>query len=723
MIFEGQCLTAKRLTNDLVELNFDLQDSSINKLNLATISELKQAIEAVSKEAQTIKGMILSSAKKDFIVGADITEFMGWFALPDEAFTERLLDVQKTFADIEDLPFPTVSAMGGAALGGGFELPLSTDYRVVSKQSRVGLPEIKLGIFPGWGGSYRLPRLIGLDNALEWIATGRAQKPDLALKHGAVDAVVETEKLHDAAVAILNQCISGAFDYQARRQEKREPLQLGKLEQLMSFETAKGMILSKAGPHYPAPRIALEVIQKHASLHRDKAMKVEVAGFIKAAKTDVAANLVGLYLNDQALKKESRALTKDTPKIKTAAVLGAGVMGGGIAYQSALKGTPIVMKDINEAAIELGLKEAKKLLGKRVSQGRMKAEEMADALTRINTTLTYGDVANTDIVVEAVVENPVIKKSVLAELEDVVSDTTILASNTSTISISDLATAVKKPERVCGMHFFNPVPVMPLVEVIRGEKSSETTIATTVAYALAMGKKPIVVNDCPGFFVNRVLFPYLNAFEQLLHDGADFLQVDKAMEHFGWPMGPAYLLDVVGLDIASHASAVLAEGFPDRMKLNFKTASGLLHEQGRLGQKSGAGFYKYEPDRRGKPKKIVDEDAIKLIKDIPATSRSFEDQEIIERMMIPLCLETVRCIEDDIVDSPEAADMGLIWGIGFPPFRGGPLRYIDSIGAEQFCAMANKYSNLGVAYEPPKLLTTMAKESTGFFGPSAGDKQ
>ena len=722
MIFEGQCITAKRLPNNVVELKFDLQGSSVNKLNLATISELKRSIEAISKQAQTIQGMIFSSAKKDFIVGADITEFIDWFALPDEMFSERLLEVQRTFADIEDLPFPTVSVMNGVALGGGYELPLSTDYRVISTQTRVGLPEIKLGIFPGWGGSYRLPRLIGLDNALEWIATGRAQKPDLALKQGAVDAVVETENLHDVALAILNQCISGAFDYQARRQEKREPLQLGQLEQLMSFETARGMILSKAGPHYPAPKIALETIQKHASLHRDEAMKVEVAGFIKAAKTDVAANLVGLYLNDQALKKQSRALTKNTAEIKAAAVLGAGVMGGGIAYQSALKGTPIVMKDINHTAIELGLKEARKLLGKRVSQGRMTADEMADALTRINTTLTYGDVANTDIVVEAVVENVDIKKSVLAELEDVVSDATILASNTSTLSISDLATAVKKPERVCGMHFFNPVPVMPLVEVIRGEKSSEATIATTVAYALAMGKKPLVVNDCPGFFVNRVLFPYLNAFEQLLHDGADFLHIDKAMESFGWPMGPAYLLDVVGLDIASHASAVLAESFPNRMKLDFKTASGLLHQQGRLGQKSGSGFYKYEPDRRGKPKKMIDEDAIKEVKNIAASSRSFEDQDIIERMMIPLCLETVLCLEEDIVDSPAAADMGLIWGIGFPPFRGGPLRYIDSIGAEKFCAMANKYSTLGAAYAPPKRLTTMATENTSFFAPSAGDK-
>jgi len=720
MIFEGQCLTAARLSNDFVELNFDLQDSNVNKLNLATIDELMRAIKAISSHAQSIQGMLISSAKKDFIVGADITEFIDWFALPDATFAQRLMEVHQLFATIEDLPFPTISVINGLALGGGFELPLSTDYRVISTQSHVGLPEIKLGIFPGWGGSYRLPRLIGLDNALEWIASGRTQKPDLALKQGAVDAVVEIDDLHDAALSILNQCASGVFDYQDRRREKQEALSLDPLEQLMSFETAKGMIVSKAGPHYPAPQIALKTIQQHASLHRDEAMSVEVAGFTKAAKTDVATNLVGLYLNDQALKKQSRTLTQQTSKIKMATVLGAGVMGGGIAYQSALKGTPIIMKDINSTAIELGLKEAKNLLAKRVAQERMSHEDMADTLTRINTTLTYGDVAQTDIVVEAVVENINIKKSLLAELEDVVSNETILASNTSTISISDLATAVKNPERVCGMHFFNPVPVMPLVEIIRGEKTSTTTIATTVAYALAMDKKPIVVNDCPGFFVNRVLFPYLNAFEQLLHDGADFLQVDKAMEHFGWPMGPAYLLDVVGLDIACHASAVLAKGFPDRMKLNFQTATALLHKQGRLGQKSGYGFYQYEPDRRGKPKKSVDENTIEQIKKMAKSPATFENQEIIKRMMIPLCLETVRCLEEDIVDSPAAADMGLVWGIGFPPFRGGALRYIDSMGAETFCAMADNYSHLGTAYKPPERLTTMARKNTHFFATSKG---
>jgi len=336
--------------------------------------------------------------------------------------------------------------------------------------------------------------------------------------------------------------------------------------------------------------------------------------------------------------------------------------------------------------------------------------------------LTYGDVANSDIVVEAVVENVKVKKSVLAELEDVVSEGTILASNTSTISITELATATKHPERVCGMHFFNPVPMMPLVEVIRGEKTSDKAIATTVAYALAMGKKPIVVNDCPGFLVNRVLFPYLNAFEKLVNDGADFMHIDKAMEAFGWPMGPAYLLDVVGIDIAMHGSAVMAEGFPERMKIDFNTATEAMFKAGRLGQKTGSGYYRYEPDKRGKPQKKIDQDAIALVNKESSAIRNadeFSDDEIVERMMLSLCLEVVRCMQDKIVDSPAAADMSLIWGIGFPPFRGGALRYIDSIGLPEFVAMAEKYADLGAAYKVPELLADMAANKKTFFGGKA----
>ncbi len=722
MIYEGKCLTVKLDSDGIAELNFDLQDSSVNKLNHATINEVVEAVSAVTEKASEIKGLLFTSSKRDFIVGADIFEFLGWFSLPEEEFEQRLLDIQKAFAEIEDLPFPTVCAINGVALGGGFELPLSTDYRVITTKSKVGLPEISLGIFPGWGGSFRLPRLIGLDNALEWIATGKPQRPEDALKKGAVDAVVEPDQLHDAALTLLKRCIDGSMDYEARREEKRNGIKLNQIEQLMSFETARGMILAKAGPHYPAPKIALNVMQSIANLHRDEAMVLEVKGFVKAAKTEVAANLVGLFLNDQALNRQAKKITKIATKVETAAVLGAGVMGGGIAYQSAYKGVPIVMKDINSEALELGMKEAKKLLAKRVDRGIMTTDVMADTLARINTTLTYGDVANADIVVEAVVESVKIKKMVLAELEDIVDEDTVLASNTSTISITELATATKNPERVCGMHFFNPVPLMPLVEVIRGEKTSDETIATTVAYALAIGKKPIVVNDCPGFMVNRVLFPYLNAFEKLVNDGADFMHIDKVMEGFGWPMGPAYLLDVVGLDVACHGSAVMAEGFPDRMKIDFKAATEEMYKLGRLGQKSGSGYYKYAPDKRGKPKKSVDEEAIALVKKTSSAIRAadeFSDEEIIERMMLSLCLEVVRCLEDKIVDSPEAADMSLIWGIGFPPFRGGALRYIDSIGTAEFVNMANKYSDLGAAYEVPKLLADMAVNNVQFFGGEA----
>jgi len=723
MIFEGQNLSVKRLENNIAELNFNRHDLPINKLDLATLSELEEAVNTLNKDA-SIKGLLISSSKKDFIVGADITEFLDWFDIPKKEFKSHLLRVHKTFAMIEDFPFPTVSAMNGVALGGGFELPLSSDYRIITTESKVGLPEINLGIFPGWGGSFRLPRLIGLDHALEWIATGRTQHPDDALRKGAVDGVVAPNQLHKAALKTLTRCINGELDYKSRREEKRNGVKLNQLEQLMSFKTARSMILGKAGPHYPAPKIMLNTMQKHANMHRDEAMLVEVKGFVKTAKTDVAKNLVGLFLNEQSLKRQAKKITQKASKVKTAAVLGAGAMGGGIAYQSALKGTPIVMKDINDNAIQLGLKEAKTLLSKQLSKGRITTDEMANTLTRINTTLTYGDVANTDIVVEAVIENIDIKKSVLAELDNVVSKQTVLASNTSTISITELASATKFPERVCGMHFFNPVPLMPLVEVIRGEKTSDETIATTVAYAQAIGKKPVVLNDCPGFMVNRVLFPYLNAFEQLLNDGADFMHIDKVMEGFGWPMGPAYLLDVVGIDIAVHGAAIMAESYPDRMKISFNAATEAMFKANRLGQKSSNGYYRYEPDRRGNLQKKVDEDAIELVKQTSNAIRQtdeFSDEEILERMMLPLCLEVVRCIEEKIVDSPEAADMSLIWGIGFPPFRGGALRYIDSIGTAEFITMAEKYTDLGAAYQVPKLLANMAENYTLFFDKSSNE--
>jgi 3-hydroxyacyl-CoA dehydrogenase/enoyl-CoA hydratase/3-hydroxybutyryl-CoA epimerase/enoyl-CoA isomerase len=314
------------------------------------------------------------------------------------------------------------------------------------------------------------------------------------------------------------------------------------------------------------------------------------------------------------------------------------------------------------------------------------------------------------------VENPKVKQAVLAEVEGHVREDAIIASNTSTISITYLAQALKRPENFCGMHFFNPVHMMPLVEVIRGEKSSVTAIATTVAYAKKMGKTPVVVNDCPGFLVNRVLFPYFGGFARLVNMGADFQRVDKIMEKFGWPMGPAYLLDVVGLDTGHHGRDVMAEGYPDRMADNVRTAADVMYDEGRLGQKTGKGFYSYETDKKGKPKKVVDPQSYDLIKSVVQENREFTDEEIVEIMMVPLCLETVRCLEDGIVESAADADMGLIYGIGFPPFRGGALRYIDTLGVAEFVAIADKYAEFGPMYAPTEKLREMAKNGKTFFG-------
>ncbi|HAG94140.1 MAG TPA: fatty acid oxidation complex subunit alpha FadB, partial [Gammaproteobacteria bacterium] len=417
----------------------------------------------------------------------------------------------------------------------------------------------------------------------------------------------------------------------------------------------------------------------------------------------------------QILKKVASKWEKQAKPVNLAAVLGAGIMGGGIAFQSASKGTPIIMKDINEPALELGMSEATKLLAKRVERKKMQPAKMGQVLSSIRPTLNYGDFQSVDIVVEAVVENVKVKQSVLADVEKQVKDGTILASNTSTISITKLAEALQKPENFVGMHFFNPVHMMPLVEVIRGEKSSDEAVATTVAYAKKMGKTPVVVNDCPGFLVNRVLFPYFGGFGMILRDGADFQKVDKVMERFGWPMGPAYLMDVVGIDTGVHAAEVMAEGFPERMQYDHKDASEVMFENKRYGQKNGVGFYKYETDKKGKPKKVVDETTYELIKPHVAAPKEFEDQEIIDRLMIPMCLELVRCLEENIVSSVADADMALIMGIGFPPFRGGALKYIDSIGVKAFVELCDQYKDLGPLYEPTAKLREMAANGESFY--------
>jgi 3-hydroxyacyl-CoA dehydrogenase/enoyl-CoA hydratase/3-hydroxybutyryl-CoA epimerase/enoyl-CoA isomerase len=438
------------------------------------------------------------------------------------------------------------------------------------------------------------------------------------------------------------------------------------------------------------------------------------------ARTQAAKNLVGLFIGDQLLAKSGKALAKKGGKVERAAVLGAGIMGGGIAYQSAFKGTPIIMKDIAQAGLDLGLSEAGKLLSKQVERGKMSVADMAGVLNKIRPTLSYDGFGDVDVVVEAVVENPKVKHAVLAETEGQIRDDAILASNTSTISITRLAEPLKRPANFCGMHFFNPVHRMPLVEVIRGEKTGEEAIARTVAYALAMGKKPVVVNDCPGFLVNRILLPYFGAFMGLVRRGVDFVAIDRAMERFGWPMGPAYLSDVVGIDTGVHAAAVMAEGFPDRMQYDFKTSHEVMFENERFGQKNGRGYYKYEADKKGRPTKLVDDDVAELLAPVIEGNETLDDEAIVDSMMIAMCLEAVRCLEDGIAASATDVDLALIYGIGFPPFRGGALHYIDDYGIAKFVARADELAASAgpqeAMYRPTEKLREMAAGGDAFFG-------
>ena len=717
-IYQGKSIQVGWADADakIAEFCFNAVDGSVNKFDAATNSEFDAAITALSATAG-VQGVVVTSAKSVFIAGADITEFLGHFAKPLADIEHWLIEINKTFNRFEDLPFPSVAAINGAALGGGCEMTLVCDYRVMAASAQIGLPETSLGIFPGFGGSVRAPRIIGIDNALEIIATAKPLRADAALNMRLVDAVVADDKVVDAAVALVKDAIAGKFDWRAKRLEKQVPVKLNQTEQMMAFSSAKGVIFAKANPkQYPAVALAVETIENHANLHRDEALKIEAANFAKAAKTPQAAALVGLFMNDQLVKKTAKKYSSGAAEVKQAAVIGAGIMGGGIAYQSASKGLPIVMKDIGDAQLALGMGEASKLLTKQIERGKSTPAKMGETLSRIRPTLGYDDFHGVDIVIEAVTENPGIKEKVLADVESQVRDDAIIASNTSTISITRLAKAMKRPENFVGMHFFNPVHMMPLVEVIRGEKTSDAAVATTVALAQKMGKTPIVVNDCPGFLVNRVLFPYFGAFDLLLKDGADFAQIDQVMEKFGWPMGPAYLIDVVGIDTGVHGAAVMAEGFPDRMKPDYKGAIAAMYEANRLGQKNDIGFYKYALEKKGKKAKTRDESAYAVVASVATSElREFSSDEIIERMMVALCNETVRCLADGIVATAAEADMAMIMGIGFPPFRGGPCRYIDQIGVANYVALCDKYAHLGKAYEAPAMLRQMADNQQSFY--------
>ncbi|MEZ7859449.1 MAG: fatty acid oxidation complex subunit alpha FadB [Porticoccaceae bacterium] len=716
-MFEGKTLSLTTLDNDYAEIKFDSQSGSVNKFNAETLAELRQAMD-ILKQQQGIKGLLLSSGKSVFVVGADITEFKGMFSASKEQFVEAAYVVNALFSEIEDLPYPSVAAINGFALGGGFEVCLACDCRVISSKAAVGLPETGLGIIPGWGGTVRLPRLIGYADAVQWIVSGQQQKPAAAQQAGAVDVIAEPEELRTESLKVLQEMVDGTRDYEARRLQKTSPLTLSGAELEAAASNYRAAVVGKLGSHYPAQLKAIDLVAGAASLGRDEAVRRENVAFYEISQTAQARALVGLFLNEQYVVKlaKNRAVAHKPEPIKTAGVIGAGIMGGGIAYQNAIRGYSVVMKDIAQPALDLGIDEATKLLSKSVSRGKLTEDKAQQLLSSISPTLVDSDINGCEILVEAVVELEVVKMQVLAAAEALLPTTSIMTSNTSTISINRLAEPLQRPENFCGMHFFNPVHAMPLVEIIRGEHTSDATVAAVCTYALGLGKKPIVVNDCPGFLVNRVLFAMLFGLEIMISEGADFQQIDKVMEGWGLPMGPAYLMDVIGIDTINHCYPVMMDGLPQRFK---KTAdvwpTEAVCNAKRLGQKNGLGYYRYELNEKGKPAKVVDPEVIAMLESLYGAAKQLEADEIIDRLMVAMAMEMIHCLEEGVVASPAEADMALIYGVGFPPFHGGICRWMDEIGLQEICDRGDRYLSISELYRPTEKLRAMAAKGETLY--------
>ncbi|MFT5705221.1 MAG: 3-hydroxyacyl-CoA dehydrogenase/enoyl-CoA hydratase/3-hydroxybutyryl-CoA epimerase [Shewanella sp.] len=712
MIYTGNRLVARYLHHDrykgIVEVNFN-SDKAINVFDMATLDEFSELL-ALLEQLESLDAVVLTSDKNHFVMGGDITHFPTVISQGEHALREWISRHAKLFDRFEDLPVPTLAAVNGFALGGGLELALTCDYRLLTDNAKVGLPESQLGIIPGYGGTVRLPRLIGADKAIEMMILAKHVTAVDALKMGLADGVVAAEHLQRAGIDTLVDALDGQLDWRAKRLPKLLALQLSVTERSMLFEVQRDRH-GRSSRHYPAIETIISCVEKSAEFGRETANKIESAAFASIGGTDSAIAQIGVYLADRKVQKIAKSWASSAKPKHQAAVLGAGIMGGGIAYVTAVKGVPVRLKDIFQQSLDLGIDTVRKWLKKDVQSNRMTLEQLMAVSDSIQPTLHNDDLTECDFVIEAVVENPDIKAKVLSEIEKVVSKEAVITSNTSTISITQLAKNMTHPERFCGMHYFNPVPRMPLVEVIRGEKTSEQTIADTVAFALKQGKIPLVVNDCPGFYVNRVLFPYLAGFSQLVKEGVDFVRIDNVMEQtFGWPMGPAWLSDVIGIDTLDHCTSVMAIGFPTRMAKIESDPITILYQQQRLGQKSGAGFYNFSKDKRGKSVKVA-ADSYELFPSL--VNNEISNEEIVYRLMVPMINEVLRCLDEGIIGSPEEADMGLIYALGFPRFRGGPLRYLDSLGLTNFVAQADKYQHLGEIYQvPDRLRQKMLNQQT-----------
>jgi 3-hydroxyacyl-CoA dehydrogenase/enoyl-CoA hydratase/3-hydroxybutyryl-CoA epimerase len=690
-------------------LTFDLPGEKVNKLTTPVMEELNTLLDALASRKE-IKALVFRSGKdENFIVGADIAEIR---AITDAETGERLARRgQAVFSKLEALPFPTVAAIHGPCMGGGMELALACSYRIISNDQKtaLALPEVKLGIMPGFGGTQRLPRLVGITNALDLILTGKSVYARKARKIRLADEVTYKEILLQRAVVMAKKAIDKPrpSKVRAKRPFVIRVIEGNPLTRTLIYRAAKKNILRETRGNYPAPLAALESVRYGMAHSRE-------AGYINEAKLlgqlmpgEVSKNLISVFYLNETIRKDA---LPSPVKTAYAAVLGAGVMGGGIAQLFAEKGITVRVKDINTRAVGAGLKEAWDIFNKRAKKGILTAIQARDGFDRITGTTDYSGFGKADVAVEAVVENMDIKKSVLRDFEAVTGEGAIFASNTSSLSITEMATVSRHPGKVVGMHFFNPVEKMPLVEVVRGKKTSEETIAAIATLSRKIGKLPVVVNDGPGFLVNRILMPYLGEAVALLEGGGTIDKIDEALLRFGMPMGAFVLLDEIGIDIAHKVSEILYQGLGARAKPS--GLLGTLYKEGYYGKKNGKGFYRYRGRKRG------EQDA-SIYSKIPAGSgikKNMQPEEIVDRTVLLMIKESALCLEEKIIERPDLLDAALIFGIGFPPFRGGLLKYADTIGAKNVIEKLKGYAKqYGERFTPPGSLVEMSKNAKGFY--------
>ncbi|MBM82479.1 MAG: 3-hydroxyacyl-CoA dehydrogenase [Planctomycetaceae bacterium] len=708
----GDAIKFEELDGQIGLVTLDMPGKKVNTLGEPVLREIAELVEQLAGR-DDLNGLLFRSGKPgQFIAGADLNELGAMaYATPDDV-ANAISQGHALFTKISQLPFPTVALVDGNSMGGGTELILSMDYRLASDspKTKIALPEVNIGLIPGWGGTQRLPRLIGISNSINMICGGETVDTEKAASWGLVWDVVPAEALVDEGRRLI-EITRANGEWQSNRATRSQPLGLTSDQMNFAFACAEGHLRAKTKGQYPAPLAALNSIKEGINRPLDEGLAVEQEIGREIVGSPISAALIGVFFMGNHIARDPglRGATAEAEDISRVGVLGSGLMGGGIATANARRGISTAMVDVSDKLLHKALANSARVVEGRIKIGRATPADMQQMLGLLNTSTAKSAFSDCDVVVEAVPEIEDLKKQQYQELAEVMKPGAILASNTSTISITRMAEASRDPERFVGMHFFSPVDRMKLVEVIRGEKTSDETVATVVALAKKIGKTPIVMNDCAGFLVNRILLPYMNESLLLLTEGASMDEVDKAATRFGLPMGPIALNDMVGIDVSYYAGKVVAEAYADRAAAT--PLLGDLVEAGRLGKKTGAGFRTF--NRKGKP--VNDPDFEPFLEKHRTGEKQFSMEELQDRLFLPMLLEATRCLEDDIVPEPTHVDMGLILGIGFPPFRGGILRWCDSITADGMLKKLEPYESLGKRYEATDILKQKATAGELFY--------